>query len=179
MSSNRYTTIPPPISPQPSAPSLFSTLRPWQLLLDPSALSLPISFSESIHRINQNLHYFRLNYTLIILFILFLSLLYHPISVLIFFITIAAWVYLSFNRNEPLVVLDRTIDDRFVLGFLCLLTVFALILANVWWNVIVSGMIGFVIVCLHAVIRTPEDEESLYGALLSDSDSPRGRYARV
>lgn len=73
-------------------------------------------------------------------------------------------------------------DEWVVLIFLYLITFVALVLANVWWNVFVSVLIGGFVVCVHAALRAPEDVddmESPYGPLLSVVDSPRGSYNRV
>lgn len=77
-------------------------------------------------------------------------------------------------------ILGYPVDDRVVLIFLSVVTVGALGLTRVWWNVVVSLLIGGVIVCFHAAMRAPEDVddmESPYGALLSVvDDTPQGPY---
>lgn len=60
-------------------------------------------------------------------------------------------------------------------------TVVALVLTHVWLNVVVSAVIGVALVCFHAVFRGTEDlvmddQESPYGALLSDDPDSRGNY---
>ncbi|XP_052206905.1 PRA1 family protein D-like [Diospyros lotus] len=157
-------------------------LRPWRLLLDVSALSVPVSFSEAAFRLRANFLYFRVNYAIISLIVLLLSLVFRPLSLIIFLLILAAWFYLYLSRDEPVTVFDFPIDDRLMLIVLGLVTVLDLFLSHIWWNVFVSLVISAVMLGLHAVIRAPEDvddQESPYGALLSVVDSPRGEYSQV
>ncbi|CAI9118296.1 OLC1v1019847C1 [Oldenlandia corymbosa var. corymbosa] len=171
-------------SPAPPSPAtqLRQRLRPWPQFFDLSAISIPISLSDTTYRINQNLRYFFPNYALIFLITLFLSLVYHPISLVIFLIISAGWIFLYFSRNrdDPLVLFNYEIDDKIILGFLGLLTLLALIFAKVWKNVFVSLAIGVLILLIHGSLRAPEEDlESPYGSLLSDVTSPQGDYTMV
>lgn len=78
-------------------------------------------------------------------------------------------------------ILNFEIGDKFVLGFLSLVTLVALFFTKVWVNIIVSLVIGAVIISIHAALRAPEEdvEGSPYGSLLSDVASPQGDYIRV
>ncbi|KAK4258082.1 hypothetical protein QN277_007582 [Acacia crassicarpa] len=153
--------------------SVMATRRPWRQLLDFSALSFPSSISDATTRIAQNVSHFLANYTLIILIILFLSLIYHPWSMLVFLIVFAAWYFLYFSRDEPVSIFNLVVlDDRAVVVGLGLITLVALILTHVWLNVFLSIVIGIVVVCLHAAFRGTEDlvmddQESPYGPMLS------------
>ncbi|KAI9119653.1 hypothetical protein K1719_009529 [Acacia pycnantha] len=133
--------------------SVMATRRPWRQLLDLSALSFPSSISDATTRIAQNVSHFLANYTLIVLIILFLSLIYHPFSMLVFLIVFAAWYFLYFSRDEPISVFNLVVDDRAVVVGLGLITLVALILTHVWLNVFLSIVIGIVVVCLHAAFR--------------------------
>lgn len=166
----------PPVTATTSA-----ALRPWPQFLDLSALSLPISLSESSYRVTQNLRYFLPNYVVLTLIIFLLTLLTRPLSLILFLGISAAWVYLVLARDEPLTVLDYDIDQRFVVGFLAIITLGALFWTHVWMKLFVSLIIGAVIVVVHGVLRAPEDslEDSPYGSLLNVVDSPRGEYASV
>ena len=154
--------------------SLSAALRPWGDLLSPAALSLPVSLSEASFRLRANLHHFHLNYAVIALIVLFLSLIFHPLSLIVFLVTLLAWLYLCLSRDEPLTIFNRTIDDRVVMIGLGFVTVLALILTSVWLNVVVSAAVSAAVICLHAVIRVSEDvgSDSPYSALLSVVDSP-------
>ncbi|KAM1331991.1 hypothetical protein TB1_043641 [Malus domestica] len=157
------------------------TLRPWGELLEPTALRLPSNLSAATTRLTQNLTHFQSNYALIALIVLFLSLIYHMFSIIVFLIVFATWLVLYFSRDQPLVVFGFTVPDQVVMVVPTLVTVVALVITHVWLNVIVLGVIGVILIGLHAVFRgtndlVMDDQESLYGALLSDDADPSGNY---
>ncbi|KAH7862231.1 hypothetical protein Vadar_001748 [Vaccinium darrowii] len=196
-----YGTLPstsrkPPLHPPPSTfisrarthtQTLISTSRPWKELLDLSSFSLPDSYSDAMSRIRRNLYYFRFNYSLITLIIVFLSLIYHPVSMIVFLVIFIAWFFLYFFRDDPIVLFGRTIDDRVVLVVLGVVTIVALGLAKVGLNVLVALVIGVVVIGLHSAFRGTEDlfldeQEVANGGMLSDfsgGDQPlRPTYTR-
>lgn len=135
----------------------LSTRRPWKIMLNLHSFRLPPNLAEALVRVKTNVAYFRMNYALIILIILFLSLLWHPISLIVFIVMMAVWLFLYFLRDEPLVIFGRTIDDRVVLIVLGVLTIVFLLLTDVTLNVLVSLLIGVVVVVLHGIIRKTDD----------------------
>ncbi|CAM8949891.1 hypothetical protein QQ045_028161 [Rhodiola kirilowii] len=135
----------------------LGTRRPWRVFLTLRALGLPPNFSGAFSRIRTNLAYFRMNYAIIVLVILFLSLLWHPISLIVLVAMMAVWLFLYFLRDEPLVVFRRTIDDRVVLVILSILTIVFLLLTKATWNIVGAVLIGAAVVLLHAAARKTDD----------------------
>ncbi|XP_027367469.1 PRA1 family protein E [Abrus precatorius] len=173
-------TEPPP----PNIPSsnLIATPRSWREFFDLSALSRPFNYDDAMLRLRRNLSYFRFNYAAVILFILFLSLLWHPLSMILFLILLVAWFYLYFSRDRPVVILNQTFDDRTVFFVLGLVTVVVLVSTHVGVNVLVSLIVGVIVVGLHAAFRVTEDlfledESSLLSVV--GSQPPRTNYTPI
>ncbi|MBA0748927.1 hypothetical protein Gogos_002903 [Gossypium gossypioides] len=147
--------------------------RPWKLMFNIHSLNCPRTFSEAISRFRANLAYFRMNYAIIVLLILFLSLLWHPISLIVLIIMMALWLFLYFLRDEPLAIFNRTIDDRVVLVVLGVSTFVFLLLTDATGNILVSVMIGAVVVLVHASLRRTDDlyDEESTGLVSGPSSS--------
>ncbi|KAJ3688298.1 hypothetical protein LUZ61_017462 [Rhynchospora tenuis] len=173
-------TSPPPIlpisttSPPTSSPlsllisRLTSSLRrsltlarPWPELLDPSSFSpRPDSLPSAIHRLRRNLSYFRLNYSLFLLFTLSLSLLSHPFSLILLLSLLSAWCFLYIFRpadSPPLVLLRRQFSSREVALILSGFSFFLVFFTSLGSLIIHSLLVGLAIVCVHGALRVPED----------------------
>ncbi|KAE8684319.1 PRA1 family protein F2 [Hibiscus syriacus] len=147
--------------------------RPWKLMFNTHSINLPRTLSEAISRFKTNVCYFRMNYTMIVLIILFISLQWHPISLVVLVIMMALWLFLYFLRDEPLVVFNRTIDDCVILIALGLSTFVLLLLIDVTGNILVSVSIGAVVVLLHTSLRKTDDlyDEENAGLISGPSSS--------
>ncbi|ESQ56038.1 hypothetical protein EUTSA_v10027277mg [Eutrema salsugineum] len=166
--------------------SMITKLRPWRELLDLSAISLPRGFIEAMAQLRRNLSYFRANYALAVLATVFLRLLYHPISMVVFFVLFTAWILLYFSRdtNGPIVNSEKEVDDRIVLGLLTGLlssvTVLALVYTDVGENALVPLVIGLLIVGAHAASRCTDDlfldEQTARRGWLGAGNRPRSSY---
>ncbi|KAK9734525.1 hypothetical protein RND81_04G145500 [Saponaria officinalis] len=163
--------------------STLSTRRPWRQILNYHVLSLPTTASAAFSRLKINLSYFRMNFSLIILLILFLSLLWHPLSLVVFLLMLLGWIFLFFLRDEPLVIFRRTIDDRIVIAVLSFFTIFFLLFTGATLNIIISVSAGVAVVLIYSVLRTTEDlyldeEEAAGSGLLAGrtGDGP-GHYS--
>uniref|UniRef100_K4ADU5 PRA1 family protein n=2 Tax=Setaria italica TaxID=4555 RepID=K4ADU5_SETIT len=129
--------------------------RAWREVLDPTAFSRPDSCWEARARARRNLAYFRANYALAALVLVFLGLVYRPVSMLVFLALFVAWLGLYFGRGEgePLVCLRREVDDRVVLVVLSAATVLAVALTRAGLNLLVSLVVAAAVIGLHAAFR--------------------------
>lgn len=162
-------------SPASTSQSVYPTRRPWREFFSPTAFSVPYDYADATSRLKHNISYFRVNYTMAVLLIVFLGLLWHPVSMIVFLIVLLAWAGFYFFRVPgPVVLFNRSFDDGAVLFSLSLVTVVALVLTRVGLNVLVSLIVAVVVVGLHAAFRVTED---LY--FDEDSAAAQGRLVSV
>ncbi|KAF8092081.1 hypothetical protein N665_0424s0014 [Sinapis alba] len=142
----------------------LATRRPWKSMFDLESMTRPHGFLDAISRLKANLVYFRANYIIAVLVILFLSLIYHPTSLLVLAVLVVFWIFLYFLRDEPLVVLNHQIDDRTVMICLSVLTVVTLLFTHATVNVLGAVLTAAVLVLVHAAVRRSDN-------LLLDEDA--------
>ncbi|KAE9600436.1 putative prenylated rab acceptor PRA1 [Lupinus albus] len=135
----------------------LTTRRPWNIMFNLHSVSLPHGFSDAVSRIRTNLSFFQMNYAIIVLLVIFLSLLWNPISMIVFVVLIAAWLFLYFLRDQPIVIFGRTITDQVVLVVMAVVTVGLLLLTGAIANILVALLIGAVVVLVHAALRRTDD----------------------
>ncbi|KAK4279365.1 hypothetical protein QN277_011158 [Acacia crassicarpa] len=135
------------------------TAKPWEDIICPSRLALPLSFFNFIHRIKTNARVYRTNYVVVILLVVLLTLLRHPICVIIYGALVAAWSVLYLVRESPLRACGYEIDQRLVATLLLVVTGGLIFVSDVWDNILVGLCVGLFIVLVHAVMREAEEED--------------------
>ncbi|KAL0554197.1 hypothetical protein IC582_008114 [Cucumis melo] len=147
--------------------------RPWRQIADYRSFALPSNLHDTLSRIKFNLAYFRMNYAIVVLVILFLSLLWHPISLLVLFLMLSLWLFLYFLRDQPLILAGRVIEDWIILLILSLLTIGFLFLTNATPNILIALLVGAAVVLAHAAVRKTDnlylDEEEATGLIAPGS----------
>lgn len=83
-----------------------------------------------------------------------------------------AWLFLYFLRDEPLVLLGRSIDDRIILAVLSVFTVGLLLLTGATGNILIALAVGVAVVLIYSALRRCDDlfldeEQAAAGGLLS------------
>ncbi|CAL0324086.1 unnamed protein product [Lupinus luteus] len=131
--------------------------RPWNFMFNIHSISLPHGFFDALSRIRSNLSFFRMNYTVVILIlvlILNLSLLWHPISLIIFLSVVAAWLFLG---DQTILILGYNINGWVVQFVIVVVFVGLLLFTGIVSNILVALLIGAVVVVVHAALRRSDD----------------------
>ncbi|KAJ6840539.1 putative PRA1 family protein F3 [Iris pallida] len=140
--------------------SALSTRRPWRELVRFHAFSLPPSLGEAYLRVRKNAAHFAVNYAIVVLLVVFLSLLQHPFSLIAFLAAMCLWLFFYFLRgDDPLVLFGRVVGDGVLLGALSAVTLALLLLTGATLNILVSLLVGILVVVAHAAFRRTDDHE--------------------
>lgn len=140
-----------------TAQSFIATRRPWKQLIEFHAFKRPSSFRDALFRIKSNALYFRVNYAIIVVAFVLLSLLWEPYSLMVFMVLFVAWFYLYLFREEPLEICGHVLDERVTLMVLFTFTVVVLLLTSVWLNLLGSILLAGIIVVIHGAFRSTDD----------------------
>ncbi|KAL7152408.1 hypothetical protein ABFS83_04G095500 [Erythranthe nasuta] len=161
----------------------LGTCRPWREMFDSHLFGIPTSLADAAARVGTNAAYFRMNYAIGVLAILFLGLMWHPISLVVLAAMMAAWLFLYFLRDKPLVFFGRTVSDSVVLAALAAATIAVLMLTDAVSNIVGALLTGVAAVLIHGAMRKTDDlsvdEEAAGGSLKSSagpSSSSRSSY---
>lgn len=165
-----------------SAAAAVGRPRAWREVLDHTAFSRPETCGEARARARRNLAYFRANYALAALLLVFLGLVYRPGSMLAFLALFVAWLALYFGRGgAPLLCLGREVDDRLVLAVLSAATVLVLALTRAGLNLLVSLVIAAALIGVHAAFRMNVylDERDVFDAAVSSFTGSNYGYSAL
>ncbi|XP_074330830.1 PRA1 family protein F2-like isoform X2 [Apium graveolens] len=117
--------------------------RPWKEMV--RSLNFPSGYDNTIERMKKNLVFFRTNYMIILMLVLFLSGLFHPVSQQVFFVLLM----------NVLVVLH--LSNRTVVICLLIFSSTMLLLTEAAWNILISLLFEAVFVTAHASLRNTDD----------------------
>lgn len=131
--------------------------RPWSEMIDKNSFAKPENFTEALTRVRKNLGYFRVNYLLLLLAFVALSLITHIGSLLTLIVIVTAWGYLYMVRRDPLVMWGRTFNEREIFVLMTVLTVAAFLLTNVASLIIYALLVGGAVISAHGAFRVPDD----------------------
>jgi hypothetical protein len=131
--------------------------RPWGEMVDRTSFAKPESLGDATTRIRKNMSHFRINYAIIIVGIVALSLVLHPVSLFMLGLVLAGWTYLYLVRTEPLVAFGRTFSEREILVIMGVLSVVVVLMTSVGYILMSALLVGFLITAAHGAFRVPDD----------------------
>lgn len=114
--------------------------RPWKEMV--RSLNLPSGYDNTIQRMKTNLVYFRSNYMIILTLIMFLSVLFHPVSPQVFLRLLMVVLFVLHLSNRTIIIY---------------LLITSLLFTDAAWNIIISLLIEAVFVTAHASLRNTDD----------------------
>lgn len=156
----------------------LSQKRPWAEMADRSQFAKPESLSEATVRVRKNMSHFRINYSLVLIAVVALSLVMHPVYLFVLGSLLAAWVYLYLVRTDPVIAFGRTFSEREVLLGMSVFTLIVIFMTNVGSILISAFMIGVGLCAAHGAYRVPDDlfldDQEATGGFLSFQSSGNG-----
>ncbi|KAG9448865.1 hypothetical protein H6P81_008830 [Aristolochia fimbriata] len=138
--------------------SSFSLFRPLPEFLALAEFSPPPSLSSAKRRFLNNLSHFRLNYAVLALSCVILSLLFFqsPFALLFISAIFFLWLVLYFFREDPLLLWERHVTDTFVLAGLVAVSVLALWTTGSLGTLAGGLAAGGLIMAVHGFFRNDE-----------------------
>ncbi|KAL6744982.1 prenylated rab acceptor family protein [Haematococcus lacustris] len=140
------------------ASTIFKQQKPWAEVVDRTALSKPANLAEALGRIKKNTAYFKVNYLVVVLTTCVVTFLMHPSSLFVLGLLLAAWIYLLFIRQQPVVISGRQLSDRekmMAMSAISFVTIFFLTSVG---TVFFSALsISLAVVCAHGALREPDN----------------------
>ena len=153
--------IPSSIMDELIVPAFLNRFRQLRELVKPiSSFTRPSTFGEATARIKHNLSYFHSTYAMFVLSIIYFSFLLHPYIMLSLASVYSAFILLYLGLKGSVEVFNWTVDERMFLSYHWIVVVLFLLYYGLWLNVLVSILIGFAIVVIHAAFRGTEDLHS-------------------
>ncbi|KAF6263896.1 PRA1 family protein-domain-containing protein [Scenedesmus sp. NREL 46B-D3] len=151
------------------ATSTFEQRKPWGEVLERTSFSKPSSLQEAAGRLRKNAGYFKINYLIVILLTVAITLLTHPSSLLVLGSLAASWVYVFAIRQGPLVINGKELSEREKLLGMSGISFLVVFMLTSVANVLFSALtLSCAIIGLHGATRVPDD------LFLDDADSNRG-----
>ncbi|KAK8568634.1 hypothetical protein V6N13_106537 [Hibiscus sabdariffa] len=137
--------------------TILGSRRKWHDMIKIHSLNLPPNVNEAARRIQTNAVFFKTNYVIVVALLLFLTLLLHPVSLIIIAIIIGAWLLQYILRDHPLSIYGFVIDRSTIITVLTLFTIAVFFLTDVMNNIMTGFLFGFTVVLLHGLFRTTDD----------------------
>mmetsp|Transcript_30180 Transcript_30180/g.57964 ORF Transcript_30180/g.57964 Transcript_30180/m.57964 type:complete len:229 (+) Transcript_30180:41-727(+) len=133
--------------------------RPWRELVNIRSFSVPNGYLDYGNRLRKNLSYFGVNYLLSLLAIAVALLAFRPTALGMLGVIAAIWVYVFVVRASEMQIGRYVLNlklQAIIMFFSSIVVIFYL--TNVG-AMLGSGMVcGAALICVHAGLRTPEQD---------------------
>lgn len=130
--------------------------KPTNEFFDRTALDKPASMGEAWSRIRRNALYFRVNYAIIIVSTMALSLLLNPLAALLIAGLACGWGYICMFRTDPVIIGGHTLSDREkMIGCAAISALCVFVFSGVGYLLFTSLAIGAALCAVHGSLRVP------------------------